>query len=81
VISPLSVPLRYCSPSSRWDDEVVRALVRRALSDGRGLAGAVTLAPDAEDHLVRLAAGDVRKSLTALEAAAASAQSQGVTKI
>jgi putative ATPase len=41
----------------------------------------VTLAPEAEDHLVRLAAGDVRKALTALEAAAASAQAQGVTEI
>ncbi len=63
------------------DDEAVRGLVRRALADERGLAGAVTLAPDAEDHLVRLAAGDVRKALTALEAAASSADAQGVTEI
>lgn len=63
------------------DDEAVRGLVRRALADPRGLGGAVTLAPDAEDHLVRLAAGDVRKALTALEAAAASAQALGVTGI
>jgi putative ATPase len=62
-------------------DEDVRGLVRRALADERGLAGAVTLASDAEDHLVRLAAGDVRKALTALEAAAASAQAQGVTEV
>jgi putative ATPase len=58
-------------------DDAVRGLVRRALSDGRGLAGAVTLAPDAEDHIVRLAGGDVRKALTALEAAAASASAAG----
>ncbi len=51
------------------DDDAVRALVRRALTDPRGLGGAVTLAADAEDHLVRLAGGDVRKALTALEAA------------
>jgi putative ATPase len=63
------------------DDEAVRGLVNRALTDERGLAGAVTLAPDAEDHLVRLAAGDVRKALTALEAAAASAAALGVTEI
>jgi putative ATPase len=55
------------------DDEAVRGLVRRALSDPRGLGGAVTLGPAAEDHLVRLAGGDVRKALTALEAAAGSA--------
>ena len=33
----------------------------------------MTLAPTAEDHLVRLAGGDVRKALTALEAAAGAA--------
>jgi putative ATPase len=63
------------------DDDAVRALVHRALADPRGLAGAVQLAPDAEDHLVRLAGGDVRRALTALEAAAGSAGAQGVTKI
>ena len=63
------------------DDEAVRELVRRATADPRGLSGAVTLAPEAEDHLVRLAGGDVRKALTALEAAAASAQAQGVTEV
>jgi putative ATPase len=63
------------------DDEAVRSLVQRAVTDERGLAGAVKLAPDAEDHLVRLAAGDVRKALTALEAAAASARAQGVAQV
>ncbi len=55
------------------DDDAVRGLVRRALADPRGLGGTVTIAPEAEDHLVRLAGGDVRKALTALEAAAGSA--------
>jgi putative ATPase len=63
------------------DDEAVRTLVRRALTDERGLADAVKLAPDAEDHMVRLAAGDVRKALTALEAAASSALAQGAAQI
>ncbi|NUT05662.1 MAG: replication-associated recombination protein A [Hamadaea sp.] len=63
------------------DDDGVRALVRRATADERGLGGAVTLASDAEDHLVRLAGGDVRKALTALEAAAGSAAELGVTEI
>ncbi|HEX5596322.1 MAG TPA: replication-associated recombination protein A [Micromonosporaceae bacterium] len=57
-------------------DEEVRRLLRRAVTDPRGLNGAVTLEADAEAHLVRLAAGDVRKALTALEAAAASAAAQ-----
>ena len=63
------------------DDEAVRALVKRALSDSRGLDGAVTLLAVAEDHLVRLASGDVRKALTALEAAAGAAQAQGLDTI
>src|SRR5436309_4507819 len=63
------------------DDDAVRALVRRAVTDERGLAGSVTLAPDAEAHMVRLAGGDVRKALTALEAAAAGASAQGVSEI
>ncbi|MFC7877164.1 replication-associated recombination protein A [Isoptericola sp. NPDC057391] len=51
----------------------VRALVRRAVADGRGLDGAVELADDAEDQLVRMAGGDARKALTILEAAAGAA--------
>ena len=63
------------------DDSAVRSLVRRAIEDERGLAGVVGLATDAEDHLVSLAGGDVRKALTALEAAAAGAAALGVTEI
>jgi len=63
------------------DDDAVRTLIKRALTDERGLGGAVTLTAEAEDHLVRLAGGDVRKALTALEAAAASAAARGVSEI
>src|SRR5262249_48784315 len=63
------------------DDDAVRLLVRRALADPRGLDGAFTLAADAEDHVVRLASGDVRKALTALEAAAAATEAKGGTEI
>lgn len=63
------------------DDDAVRSLLRRAVVDGRGLGGTPALAPDAEEHLVRLAAGDVRKALTALEAAAASATAVGASHI
>lgn len=51
-------------------EEDVRLLVRRALSDPRGLAGAVTLEPKAEDALVAVANGDARVALNALELAA-----------
>ncbi|MEV7961118.1 replication-associated recombination protein A [Oerskovia paurometabola] len=54
----------------------VRALVHRALVDERGLGGAVALAEEAEEHLVRLAGGDARKALTILEAAAGAALSE-----
>lgn len=63
------------------EDGHVRELVRRAMTDPRGLGGAVKLAADAEDHLVRLASGDVRKALTALEAAYGSATANGDTVI
>jgi putative ATPase len=48
----------------------VRAVVQRAIDDDRGLAGRVQVTPDAVDLLVRLAAGDARRALTALEVAA-----------
>jgi putative ATPase len=51
-------------------DEEIRQVVRRALADERGLGGALTLADDAFDHIVAIAAGDARRALTALEAGA-----------
>ncbi|HEX5540136.1 MAG TPA: replication-associated recombination protein A [Micromonospora sp.] len=63
------------------DDDGVRRLLQRAITDPRGLGGVVMLAADAEEHLVRLAAGDVRKALTALEAAAASAVARNAAVI
>ncbi|WP_454729221.1 replication-associated recombination protein A [Cellulosimicrobium protaetiae] len=56
-------------------DDDVRALVRRAVADDRGLGGLVALTDEAESHLVRLAGGDARKALTVLEAAAGAALS------
>ena len=58
-------------------DADVRTVVRRALADARGLAGSVTLEPAAEEHLVRLAAGDARRALTALEVAAEAVTARG----
>ncbi|MGH3853237.1 MAG: replication-associated recombination protein A [Pseudonocardiaceae bacterium] len=62
-------------------DDDVRALIRRALTDPRGLDGSITLAPAAEDHLVRLAAGDARRALTALETAAEAVTSVGAREV
>nr|WP_236594383.1 replication-associated recombination protein A [Saccharothrix sp. 6-C] len=59
-------------------DDAVRVLVERAVRDERGLGGAVTVEQAAEDHLVRLAGGDARRALTALEAAADSVGDGGV---
>jgi putative ATPase len=58
-------------------DDAIREVVGRALTDERGLAGAVTIDEDALDQLVRLAGGDARRALTYLEAAAGSAGSHG----
>ncbi|HTN56709.1 MAG TPA: replication-associated recombination protein A [Protaetiibacter sp.] len=52
-------------------------LVDRAVSDPRGLADAVTLADDARAAIIRLASGDARRALTALEAAATVAAAPG----
>ena len=49
-------------------DEDIRTVIRRATTDPRGVDA--TLTPEAEDFLVRLAGGDARRALTALEAAA-----------
>ncbi|WP_449291523.1 replication-associated recombination protein A [Nonomuraea maritima] len=69
VISPLLSRSLLLTLESLSDDDV-RAVLERAVSDPRGLGGRATLAPEALDHLVRLAGGDARRSLTYLEAAA-----------
>lgn len=62
-------------------DEDLSALMRRALTEERGLGGAVTLPADAEAHLLRIAGGDARRALTALEAGAGSAIAKGEEEI
>ncbi|MEV5380148.1 replication-associated recombination protein A [Streptomyces nondiastaticus] len=62
-------------------DEDLRGLLHRALTDERGLGGAVTLPADAEAHLLRIAGGDARRALTALEAGAGSAIAKGEAEI
>jgi len=55
-------------------EEEVRRIVRRALADERGLAGGVSLEPEAEDALVVVSNGDARVALNALELAADAAE-------
>ena len=52
------------------DDAEIADLVDAAVADERGLAGGFSLDEDARAHLVRIAGGDARRALTALEAAA-----------
>lgn len=76
VISPLLSRSLLLTLEPLTDDDIGE-VVARALSDERGLAGQVTLDDDARDHLVRLAGGDARRSLTYLEAAAGGAIAAG----
>ncbi len=72
IVSPLLSRSLLLTLSPLTDDGV-GTLVDRAVADPRGLAGTVVLDDDARSHLVRLAQGDARRALTALEAAAGSA--------
>ena len=58
-------------------DEDLGLLIDRAVTDARGLAGEVTLEPEARAALIRLASGDARRALTALEAAASLPVAEG----
>ncbi len=72
VVSPLLSRSLLLTLEPLTQDEV-RELVRRALAHERGLGGVVSLAPEAEEHLLRMAGGDARRALTALEAGAGAA--------
>jgi putative ATPase len=52
----------------------IRTVVQRAIDDPRGLGGRIQVEPDAVDLLVRLAVGDARRALTALEVASETVQ-------
>jgi putative ATPase len=69
VISPLlsrSIVVRLTSLT----DAEIAEVIDRALQSERGLAGRWSVAEDARELLVRLAGGDARRALTALEASA-----------
>ncbi|QSI48531.1 replication-associated recombination protein A [Thermobispora bispora] len=69
VVSPLLSRSLLLTLEPLSDDEI-RTVLERAVADERGLAGRVTLRPEALEQLIRLAGGDARRSLTYLEAAA-----------
>ena len=76
VISPLLSRSLLLTLEPLTDDDV-RAVLRQALADERGLGGEVEVEDEALDHLVRLAGGDARRALTYLEAAAGAAVATG----
>lgn len=72
VIAPLLSRSLLLTLETLSDDDL-GVLVDRAVVDPRGLGGAVELDDGARAAIVRLASGDARRALTALEAAAQSA--------
>jgi len=59
--------------------EDIATVLRRAIEDPRGLGGTVAVTADGLELLVRLAAGDARRALTALEVSAETAGDGAVT--
>jgi putative ATPase len=74
VISPL-LSRSLLLTLEALNDEDLGVLVDRAVVDPRGLDDKVVLDPEARAAIIRLASGDARRALTALEAAALSATS------
>jgi putative ATPase len=69
VVSPLLSRSLLLTLQPLSDDDI-REVIQRAVQDPRGLAAKVTIDKDAKEHLIRLAGGDARRTLTYLEAAA-----------
>jgi putative ATPase len=74
VISPLLSRSLLLTLEALSDDDL-GILVDRAVTDPRGLDDRIVLDPEARAAIIRLASGDARRALTALEAAALSATS------
>ncbi|GIT80290.1 ATPase AAA [Leifsonia sp. LS1] len=74
VISPLLSRSLLLTLETLSDDDL-GVVVDRAVADDRGLGGQYALADDARAAIIRLASGDARRALTALEAASVSAAS------
>lgn len=74
VISPLLSRSLLLTLETLSDDDL-GVVVDRAVVDPRGLAERFVLEPEARSAIIRLASGDARRALTALEAASVSAAS------
>src|SRR6185312_5493887 len=72
VISPLLSRSLLLTLEQLSDDDL-GTLIDRAVTDPRGLDGRFVVADDARAAMIRLASGDARRALTALEAASVSA--------
>ncbi len=72
VISPLLSRSLLLTLEQLTDDDL-GVLIDRAVTDARGLAGSVRLDPEARAAIIRMASGDARRALTALEASAGTA--------
>jgi len=69
VIAPLLSRSMLITLVPLSDDEL-DTVITSALVEQRGLAGVFGLAPEARQHVIRMAGGDARRVLTSLEAAA-----------
>src|SRR6201985_408271 len=69
VVSPL-LSRSLLLTLTALSDDAIRGVIRRALTDERGLNHTAHMDDEARAPLVRLAGGDARRSLTYLEAAA-----------
>jgi len=69
VVTPLLSRSLLLTLQPLSDDDIA-VVIERALGDPRGLDGQVTMDEAAREHLIRLAGGDARRTLTYLEAAA-----------
>ncbi|MFD3593672.1 replication-associated recombination protein A [Nocardia sp. NPDC058640] len=72
VVSPLLSRSLVLQLQPLTPDDI-RTVLARAITDPRGLADAIAVTDDAIEHIVRIAGGDARRALTALEASAESA--------
>ncbi|MDQ1604448.1 MAG: putative ATPase [Actinomycetota bacterium] len=80
IVSPL-LSRSLLLTLAQLDDVGVTEVLRRAIASPRGLDNAVAVSDAAMDHLLRIAGGDARRGLTALEAGAGAALAQGLTSL
>lgn len=73
VISPLLSRSLLLTLQSLSDEDVIQ-LIKRASEDARGLSGRFAVSQEICERIALLAAGDARRALTILEAAAASVE-------